>query len=153
MDPQTRKEFVQQCLAKRMTYAAIAKLMGITRQRVKQIERWEPVPFINSSVLQNQKREQLDALPPSPFKAGQRDKIREWVRVRDKHTCQICLKVWKPGQRRFDVHHEEEHMEGQSKEKGITRYDLANMDKMVTLCHKCHLNLDVVRRKMLKSAA
>ena len=79
---------------------------------------------------------------------GTRDRIRELVRIRDNHTCQMCGRRWIVGNRRFDVHHEDESMEGKSHKRGITRYDRDNTDKMVTLCHKCHFSLDSVRRKI-----
>lgn len=82
------------------------------------------------------------------MQTGSRDRVRELVRIRDKHTCQCCRKKWVIGTRRFDVHHLDESMEGRRAEKGICKYDKENMDKMITLCHKCHLNLDSVRRKM-----
>lgn len=72
------------------------------------------------------------------------DYIRECVRIRDKHTCQECGKVWKKGQRRFDVH----HLDGQCGKKSQSYDRKANMDGLTTLCHKCHLNLDEVRHKM-----
>lgn len=84
------------------------------------------------------------------IKSGGRDRFREIIRIRDKHTCQICLRVWKKGERRFDVHHEDEEQEGRSKERGICKRDKENMDKMITLCHKCHLSLDSVKAKMRK---
>ena len=65
------------------------------------------------------------------------DYIREKVRIRDKHTCQICFNIWKPGERRFDVHHLDIKMESIKNYS----YDSKNQDRLVTLCHKCHLNL------------
>lgn len=62
----------------------------------------------------------------------------------------MCGKVWVPGTRRLDVHHLDERMEGKSKTAGITRYDIDNMDKMITVCHKCHYSLDCVRKKISK---
>lgn len=80
------------------------------------------------------------------------DHIRERVRVRDNHTCQNCKRVWVVGTRRFDVHHLDEDMEGTNKNTGKFKtnykYDSKNIDKMITYCHKCHLNLDSVRRKI-----
>ena len=65
------------------------------------------------------------------------------VRERDKHTCQMCGRKRKEGGRQLDVHHLDEEFEG-SKEY---RED-HEMDKMVTLCHKCHLNLPHIRKKV-----
>lgn len=83
---------------------------------------------------------------------GGRDYIRELVRIRDKRTCQECGKKWRKGMRRFDVHHQDEAQEGTSHKKGSIPIDRKSMDKMITLCHRCHLNLDSVRLKMRNSA-
>lgn len=76
------------------------------------------------------------------------DFIREKVRVRDQHQCQKCGKKWVKGKRRFDIHHLEDRMESVRD----YQYDKNNMDKMITYCHKCHLNLHGVKRKMVDSA-
>ncbi len=65
------------------------------------------------------------------------DYIREQVRIRDKRACQFCKRQWKDGDRRFDVHHIDLRMES----KRNYAYDAANQDKLITLCHRCHLNL------------
>ena len=70
------------------------------------------------------------------------DYVREIVRQRDKHTCQKCGLKWKVGMRKLDVHHLVPEMNGRSHEKGISKYDRANMDKLITLCHRCHFNYD-----------
>ncbi len=87
-----------------------------------------------------------------PMINGGRDRMRELVRMRDNHTCQKCRKVWKKGERRFDVHHISKRMDGKGRKHGVIRYDKKHMDKLVTLCHKCHLNLDVTIEKMRKAA-
>ncbi len=69
---------------------------------------------------------------------------RDAVRKRDNFTCKLCGKKQEEGKRQLDVHHLNEEDEGQDgafKEKH-------NMDEMITLCRKCHMNLPVVRRKM-----
>lgn len=65
------------------------------------------------------------------------DFTREKVRIRDNHTCQICGKVWIVGKRRFDVHHKDLDSEKTHK------YDIYENEKenLITLCHKCHLNV------------
>ena len=63
--------------------------------------------------------------------------IRDSVRARDKQTCQKCFKIWDGKNRKFDVHHLDLSMES----KSDIEYDLNNMDKLITMCHKCHLNL------------
>ena len=84
-----------------------------------------------------------------------RDCIRELIRMRDNHTCQECKKKWIKGTRRFDVHHLDEKCESWDNSyngkriKGMMyQNDKQNMDRMITLCHKCHLNLPNVREKM-----
>jgi 5-methylcytosine-specific restriction endonuclease McrA len=72
------------------------------------------------------------------------DYIREKVRKRDKYTCQKCKKRWKPGTRRFDVHHLEIEMESIRSYS----YDKENQDKLITLCHKCHISLPHNKTKM-----
>lgn len=75
-----------------------------------------------------------------------RDKIRELVRIRDGHTCQECGGKWETGQRKLDVHHLKDE------DGSFTRkYDtLASLKDMVTLCHKCHMNLPSEKEKMLR---
>ena len=79
---------------------------------------------------------------------GGKDRLVELVRIRDNHTCQKCGKVWKEGTRRLDVHHTDEEIEGKL---GLKYCNCKDMTKMITLCHKCHLNLPVVKKKMIKS--
>lgn len=76
--------------------------------------------------------------------SGSRDFARERARRRDNYTCQNCRKIWIEGTRRFDVHHLDDDMEGSRSPK----WDRENLDRLITLCHKCHLNLDAVRKKM-----
>lgn len=73
-----------------------------------------------------------------------REHTRSLVRIRDKNTCQICFKKWKLGQRKFDVH----HLNGQCGKKSRGYDKVAEIDGLVTLCHKCHVSLDSVREKM-----
>jgi hypothetical protein len=76
--------------------------------------------------------------------SGGRDLIREQVRERDKYQCQNCKKKWKEGTRRFDIH----HLNGVfgRKSRGYDRK--VDIKKLITLCHRCHLNLPEVRNKM-----
>ena len=80
----------------------------------------------------------------TPKKLQGRDRLREMVRVRDKHKCKKCGKKWEPGTRRFDVHHKDPELENL---KG-RQYKNHNPKRLITLCHKCHLNLHSVRHKM-----
>lgn len=78
-----------------------------------------------------------------------RDMTRERVRVRDKHTCQAknCEKVWVKGERRFDVH----HRKGLCGKKSKGYDKLEDMPFLITYCHKCHLNLHIVKKKMIEA--
>lgn len=85
-----------------------------------------------------------------------KDYQRELIRRRDNFTCQICKRVWQVGERRFDVHHLDEDKEGWDNVKknptgtkqGVYANDKANLHRMITLCHRCHLNLPHIKRKM-----
>jgi 5-methylcytosine-specific restriction endonuclease McrA len=72
-----------------------------------------------------------------PLHLSGRNYIRELIRIRDNHECQICGKKWVEGGRRFDVHHKDCLKE---KTKQYDNYE-SEKDNMTTLCHKCHLNL------------
>ena len=65
-----------------------------------------------------------------------RDNPREKIRKRDNHICQICEKKWKEGIRRFDTHHID--CDKEKTRQYDREYEYINM---ITLCHKCHLNL------------
>lgn len=73
-----------------------------------------------------------------------RDYVREIVRARDKYICQKCERKWKKGERRFDVHHL--GFDCGIKTKAYDRK--AETAGLITLCHRCHLNLPEVRKKM-----
>ena len=75
-----------------------------------------------------------------------RDRVRELVRIRDNHTCQICGKIWDFKSRRFDVHHKD------CDKNKTMRCDNYENDKnnLITLCHKCHLNLPEHRLSIKK---
>ena len=73
-----------------------------------------------------------------------RDYVRELVRQRDKRTCQMCGKKWVEGQRRFDVH----HLNGICGKKSMGHDRIEDIPGLITYCHKCHLNLDEVIKKM-----
>jgi len=75
------------------------------------------------------------------FSSG-REKTREYIRIRDNHTCQKCGKKWEEGMRRFDVHHIDCDKE---KSKKYDNYE-KEKDNMITYCHKCHLNLPEHRK-------
>lgn len=149
---------IKEMVEKRMSYAEIGRLLGITRQRVHQIYRGYKPPRVKR-VKKIKEREIRVPTVSIVIRPGYiydslgitlegKDRLKEMVRRRDNHTCQICLKKWKEGQRRFDVHHLDEELEGKA---GYIYKNCKNLDRQVTLCHKCHLNLDSVRRKMSKA--
>lgn len=94
-------------------------------------------PSRGYQITRSMKREYLSA---------GRDYVRELVRKRDRHTCQIakigkrskkCKRKWKEGMRRFDVH----HINGLcgKKSRGYDRKE--DMKGLITICHSCHMSL------------
>ena len=63
-----------------------------------------------------------------------RERNRFLVRARDNFTCQECKKIWKKGQKHFDVHHKN----GLCGKKSRAYDTVEEMDGLITLCHKCH---------------
>ena len=123
-----------------LSYRKIGKLFGVSGQCIHQTlnRKYKAKPFLSF-----------------PFgKIGTcgsgRDRIRELVRMRDNYTCQECKKVWEIGQRRFDVHHLDEKYDGMG-HSIPTGYDRNNLNKLITLCHKCHFNLDTTRKRLSKA--
>lgn len=149
---------IKELVAQGLTQQKISERFKISHQRVSQI--------LNSSSTRNTLKTncfkcQKPAMPSSwgkfhfckhcrdkyfVRKAGSRlsgmDYKREIVRLRDKHTCQNCKMKWKFGTRRFDIH----HLGGLCGSQSRT-YD-SSIDHLTTLCHKCHLNIPEVRKKM-----
>lgn len=78
--------------------------------------------------------------------SNSRDRIREVVRHYYNNTCQLCGRVWKQGERRFDIHHKDCKKE---KTKQIDRDE--DIENLTCLCHKCHLQLPEHRQQMSKS--
>lgn len=74
------------------------------------------------------------------------DRTREARRLIDKHTCQCCGKKWIPGKRRFDIH----HIEGVCGKKSRKYDSIKDLDKLLTLCHKCHYNRPDFSTKLKK---
>ena len=130
------------------SFKEIGKIFGVSRQRIHQIVNGQKrylKPIDQVKIFTKRKREHLGLpIEIKNYGSGGLDFVRELVRVRDNHTCQMCGKKWEEGKRRFDVHHLDENMESI---KNI-KYDRNNLDKMITYCHKCHLSLDSVIRKM-----
>lgn len=100
----------------------------------------------NLKVFNKRKREYLGLPLELGSYNGGIDFIREIVRTRDNHRCQKCFKKWIQGTRKFDVHHLDIKMESTRN----INYDRKNIDKMITYCHKCHLNIHTVRNKMVE---
>lgn len=140
------------------TYRQIGDMVGVTRQRIHQILSKKDNFFkINplfsmggeeiSSVLLSKASANNESNPiasilsgsnissATGMMSGSRERFRELIRLRDRCTCQWCGKVWVPGTRRFDVH----HILGGSED---SRSVGGNQLEMVTLCHRCHLNID-----------
>lgn len=78
------------------------------------------------------------------MKSGSRNRVRELVRIRDNHSCQLCGVQWKPGERRLDVHHKDCLKE---KTQYCDNYE-REQKNLITLCHTCHLNLPEHRKIM-----
>lgn len=78
-------------------------------------------------------------------KMGGRERTREIVRIRDKHSCQDCGDKWIDGKRRFDVH----HLNGLCGKKSRSYDKVSEIDGLITLCHKCHFNRPEHGKKML----
>lgn len=147
-----RKAIIKSLKDKRYTFQQIGNFLGISRQRAHQILTGYNSPFAKKKLKEIKQRalqKQVDiknGLRPDTkgIKLEGFSFIREAIRRRDNYTCQICGKKWKKGQRRFDVHHID-----CDKEK-TNKYDNweKEKDNMITLCHKCHLNLPEHREAM-----
>lgn len=155
MEREVRLKLICEMNEKRMSDAKIGRLLGISHQRVHQIRtgyqspynRYIPKPPLEHKIVTPAFRVAAGLPPRRNDEQKWVQRFRERVRVRDNHTCQICFKKWRHGQRRLDVHHLDENHEGKSESENA-QYDRENMDRMITLCHKCHFNLDSVRNKI-----
>lgn len=147
-----RKEFILQCREKKMTWAEIGKLVNVSGQRVHQIatgydspSHYPPITILPEIHLEKVTTNGESISKLTGLNAGSLDRIRELVRQRDNHTCQICFLKWNSGARKLDVHHLDEEMESTKN----CKWDKEHSDRMVTLCHKCHLRLDHLRKKFI----
>jgi len=146
-----KKEIIISLRNKRYTFQRIGDILGISRQRVHQIlynnQRKNPKPEKKIVLKDISHYRQINGVYNSKGlgNLSGTDFLAELVRKRDNWTCQICGKVWKKGQRRFDVHHIDEKDENKH-----TYANYKKFDRMITLCHKCHLNLEHIRKKMSK---
>lgn len=80
------------------------------------------------------------------FKFEGRDHLREKVRILFKHICQKCGYKWKSG-RRLDIH----HINGLCG-KLSRSYD-REVKNLLPLCHKCHLSLPEVVKKIVEHSS
>lgn len=145
-----KKEIVKQLKDRGYPYERIGAIVGVSRQRVHQILTGYISPsHFNKNDCTEIPPEWLpdNAVDSSGIKLEGRSFLREVVRKRDNYTCQICGQKWVTGTRRFDVHHIDESIEG---EKAFVYKNNKDFEKMITLCHKCHLNLEQVRKKIKK---
>jgi len=135
-----RKKIIASLRNKRYSYIEIGRKLGISKQRVHQIHTGYVPPLRikvkNLKILCKRKRIYLGLPEKINSNNGGRDFVREIVRERDNQTCQRCFKVWKQGQRKFDVNHLDEKIDTHG--KGVIKYDKENLDKLITFCHKCH---------------
>ena len=76
--------------------------------------------------------------------SGSRERKRELIRIRDNHTCQLCGKIWIKEQRKFDIHHKDYDNKKTRQCDNLEK----ESENMITLCHKCHLNLPEHRKAM-----
>lgn len=132
-----------ECRAKRMTLEDIGKLIGVTRQRVWSIvnnyqQKQKLKPIEDLKTLTKRKREFLGIDVVNGIDLRDSNRAREIVRHRDNYTCQICLKKSDKWGKKFDVHHLDKEYENN---KTTAKQDMLLIDRMITLCHKCHMKL------------
>lgn len=138
------------CCKQGMTYTDIAYILNVSRQRIHQIKtgyksprKKNPYVIIPSKI----KHPVLKRIPGDTIGYEGRDLTRHLVRLRDKNSCRICGKKWEKGNIRFDIH----HLNGECGKNSRGYDSIKDMNGLITLCHKCHLNVDSVRNKMSKS--
>jgi len=155
MDTIERRLFIKQERGKGRTLADIGRELHISRERVRQIAddvrnaprvRWSIASqsyrrtcFICRSILESPSKYCKSCIKTNKLDVGGRDLVRGVVRGRDNNTCQVCGYVWNPKQpKRLDVH----HLDGLCG-KLTKKYDNFDMmNKLITVCHKCHYNLE-----------
>ena len=150
-----RKDIIINFRRQRRSYQEIADILGISKQRVHQILNGF-YPWTKLNKKNDFYREGLICPKPNNLglynssgleKLGGRDKLKEMVRRRDNHTCQICGKKQEKGKKSLDVHHIDENKGGKN---GYSYKNCKDLDRMITLCHKCHSNLKTFRNKQSK---
>jgi predicted transcriptional regulator len=124
------------------TLQSIGNIYHITRERVRQILKTDYAKQLERREEKKDNTFLLSNRYPQLKTLEGRDYNREIVRIRDNFTCQLCGKIWIKG-RKFDVHHLD-----CIKEK-TQQYDKPEeFSNMITLCHKCHLNIPAHRKSM-----
>jgi len=126
-----KKELYKKYRDRGWTYQRVGDKFEVSRQAVQQVLASISSPRVSKYGVS--------------IKLMGRGYLRETVRIRDNYTCQICGKAWKEGQRRLDVHHLDENLEGNVGRKYENNKD---MSRMITLCHKCHMGLPHIKRKI-----
>ena len=128
---------------------AIGDIYHISRQRVYQI--------INTDYNKPPKRNKYEGISDEETDMPLSDRYpqlrrlrgrgygRELVRIRDNQICQQCGKIWKGGENRFDVHHED--FDKEKTQKYDPRKEFYNL---VTLCHYCHMQIHKQNRAKKK---
>lgn len=141
-----KKDLYKKYRDKGWSHGEIAKKFGVTHQAVAGLLKHKykrPIAYckICSGLITGYKRYSYCQEHTYLAEVDGRDFLRELVRIRDKHVCQECGKIWEKG-RKLDVHHTDEELENNR-----TYQASKDMENMVTLCHKCHMNLPQVKEK------
>lgn len=117
------KKYCDECMFKKQ---AVSGCLCCGEKREKYKSYCTPCSKIKKEEALNRRKEKGNS---------GREHTRMLVRARDKHTCQICKRMWEKGEKRFDVHHIYE-------KRASKNYDsVSDLHKLITLCHKCHMRL------------
>ena len=137
--------FIKDLRKKGFAYERIGMLLGVSRQRIHQLHKGYSTKVKLSPItkLPNKLATVSKKLDTNGILDHGRDFTREAVRRRDGYRCQICLRKWKEGERRFDIH----HLNGLCGKKSKSYDQIKDAPGLITLCHKCHLRLDTNRGK------
>jgi hypothetical protein len=138
-----RQEEIKGLRKEGCTFKQIAGVFKLSRQRIHQILNTNYDKPLKPNNLEREPAERLvDRYPQLRILKG-REYNRELVRIRDNHTCQLCGYKWKEGERRLDIHHLD------CKKEKTRQYDRPiEFRNMITLCHKCHLNIPAHKQTM-----
>lgn len=139
------------------TQTEVARMFNITRQRVSQIinKEYFPIKRIQcthcSNIFLKLTPSNKFCIDCSKHLAGfsGRERTREIVRMRDNYTCQKCGLKWDENMRRFDIH----HLKGNCGKYSRSYDRFSDIGSLTTLCHKCHMSLKEVRKKMVNKSS